>query len=146
MKKSTFLVLFLALLICSACTKQLKITCGIGEVAQRGINHLQPMIDAMERYKADHGKYPTADTTDFAPQYIKKIPILSCVPPSSEISPIAEFIEDEDLCSSTSTSEKDGSSFMVKFYPNDERLCLLGGRNNICEYTSETKEWKCYMH
>lgn len=141
------LSLLIVLLLTNSCvSKRIKLSCGIGGTAQRGINYVQPMIDAMERYKADHGKYPTEDVKDFVPQYIDKIPTFNCTGSKLETSPTANVIQDKDLCRLTGGTEEDGQSFTVRFYPNDEHICLLSARNNICEYTSETKQWNCYSH
>lgn len=127
----------------SSC-QRVNIKCEISETAQIGINHFQPLIDAMEKYKDDNGNYPTPKTNNFVPQYIEKIPILNCSGSQSGILPIHNVLEDKRLCSSPNAFKEDGSYFKIQFYVKDDRICLLGGRNNICEYTSETKKWKCY--
>jgi hypothetical protein len=123
--------------------KKLSFNCGISNVSQKGINHMQSLIDALEEYKTQNGRYPQY-FNDLVPKYTKKIPMIGnerIVPGS----PVYDHFIDENLGDSFSTISDDGSYFSIKFLPKDGRFCLMG-KNNICEYTSDTKKWGCYQH
>jgi len=105
---------------------------------------MQSLIVALEEYKTENGRYPQY-FNELIPKYIQRIPMVGnerIVPGS----PVYDHLIDEKLGDSFSTISDDGSYFSIKFPPKDNRICLLGGRNNICEYTSETKKWDCYQH
>lgn len=140
----TILIFLIILPLISCGGKEIHLTCGISEVSQTGINHIQPFIDAMEKYKKDRGNYP-AQETDLIPSYISKIPMI--VRHDSEEFDKTKYniLQTDKIEESGPFIEKDGSSFFIRLYPKDERICFLG-RNNVCEYTSETKRWGCYQH
>ena len=145
-KRTIFLItiICLACLFSTSCNRRIYFVCGIGEVAQTGINHFQPLIDALEKYKTDHGKYPTEDTVDFVPKYIDRIPVLDCTGTKPGILTTDNVLKDKRLCGGIGKSSDDENNFSIKFYPEDNRICLMG-RNNICEYSSESKKWSCYQ-
>lgn len=138
------LMLILILLVNSCGGKKIKVTCKISEVAQVAINHLQPLINAMEQYKKDNGQYPVG--VELAPKYIDKIPVI--IDSGEEYYDKSKFniLIHDKLGRSSGHNSEDGNYFTVEFLTTDDRICLLGGRNNICEYTSKTKEWGCYQH
>jgi hypothetical protein len=145
MKTLLFILLAFMIVNSSSCTSQkVKFVCGLSETSQIGINHLQPLVDVMERYKIDYGTYPTPNTKDLIPKYIDKIPILNCSGSVAGILPIHNVLENEKLCEAQNTFAEDGSYFSIKFFVSDDRICLTGGKNNYCEYTSDTKKWSCY--
>jgi hypothetical protein len=146
MKKFVFIVVLLLMIISTnSCERgKVKIVCGINETSQIGINHLQPLVDALEKYKADHGKYPTADTKDFVPNYIDKIPIFNCAGSKAGILPIHKVLENEKLCSMPTLPDDTGQTFHMGFYTKDDRFCLTG-KNNICEFKSGYTQWRCYQ-
>jgi hypothetical protein len=148
MKKFVFIVTFLLMIISTnSCARgKVKIVCGISETAQIGINHLQPLVDALEKYKADHGKYPTADTKDFVPKYIDRIPIILNAGVSKEIgnAPIFNALRHEKLESMSTLPDETGQTFNIGFYTKDDRFCLTG-KNNICEFKSGYTQWRCYQ-
>jgi hypothetical protein len=147
MKKLIFITMLLILVISTnSCERgKVKVVCGISETAQIGINHLQPLVDALEKYKADHGKYPTSDTKDFIPKYIDRLPIILNSVVSKEIGsePIYNVLRHAKLESKTTSTDETGQTFELGFYTKDDRFCLTG-RNNICEFRSEWNEWRCY--
>jgi hypothetical protein len=148
MKKLVFIVALLLLIISTnSCERgKVKIVCGISETAQIGINHLQPVIVALEKYKADHGKYPTAGTTDFVPKYIDKVPIILGVnaSPVLENESIYKILRHEKLWSMPTLADDTGQTFHIGFYTQDDRFCLTG-RNNICEFKSGWTQWRCHQ-
>ena len=123
--------------------RKFQFVCGISEVSQIGINHLQPLVDAMEQYKKDNGRYPVG--IDIAPRYIDKIPIISSGGEQYYDESHFNVLKHEKLSGGIGVSSDDGSYFSLKFTPIDDRICLMG-RNNICEYRSDTKQWGCYQH
>ena len=131
-------------LVTSSCgTKTVSLTCSISQTSQKAINHMQPLVDALEKYKADNGQYPQY-FNDLVPKYTQRIPMIGNekMTPGS---PVYDHLVDEKLGSSTANIADDRNSFYIEFTTVDDRICLLGGRNNICEYTSETKQWNCYQ-
>ena len=142
--KPLLIICFLAFVNNSCGGKSLHFTCGFSEVSQTGINHLQPFIDAMEKYKVDNGKYPKLGT-QLIPQYLDKIPVISSEKNVFDESQV-KVLRNDKIWKDEATLAEDGSYFSLRFYPRDDRICLFGGRNNICEYTSESKQWGCYQH
>ena len=138
---SFFLPATLCLLVV-ACGGKYQAECGISEVSQRGIDFVQPTIDAMERYKKDNGKYP-ADVFELTPRYIDKIPIVLHSKQGVDETKYKILVE-EKLRGGVPRTVSDGSRFSVEFISNDERACLTG-RNNICEYSSENPFWNCHQ-
>lgn len=128
-----------------ACQKTVKVSCEISEISRIGIDHFQPLVYAMEKYKTDNGNYPPKDISLLIPKYIDKIPL---IPYSKDGIDENKFntLRNERIESGSATVDENGRSFSITFYPKDERICLLGGRNNICEYTSDKKQWGCYQH
>jgi hypothetical protein len=127
----------------NSCGGKFQFVCGVSDVSQIGINHLQPLVVAMEEYKKDNGRYPEYGT-DLIPKYLNKVPVLASNDESYDESKV-DVLRNERLGSDKAIFEKDGSNFSLSFYPTDDRFCLTG-RNNICEYTSDTKKWGCYQH
>ena len=146
MIKYQFIIkLLLVVVFLSGCNgKKIQINCEISEASRIGMRHLQPLIDAMEQYKNDTGKYPVR--VDLAPKYIDKIPVI--ISEGEEYYDKSKFrvLKRENLGRSSGISSEDGSYYSVEFLTTDDQICLLGGRNNICEYTSQTKQWSCYQH
>jgi hypothetical protein len=87
---------------------------GVGEKAERGYAITEPVIAALEQYKADKGSYPAA-LAELVPDY------LSAVPTKNDI---LDF-------SYSST----GDSFSYSFH-------YIGPGMNTCTYTPEEK-WRC---
>jgi hypothetical protein len=137
------LSLIFVLFLTSCGGKKIQMTCGISEVSQVGINHLQPLINAMELYKKDTGKYPIG--VDLAPKYIDKIPVI--ISGGEEYYDKSKFniLKHENLGGSSGINSDDGSYYSIEFLTQDDRFCLLGGRNNICEYTSDRSFWNCHQ-
>jgi hypothetical protein len=146
--KKLFFIFTLLLLIISAnsCERgKVKIVCGINETSQIGIDHLQPLVNALEKYKADNGKYPS-DWRVLAPNYIDRIPIILNAGVSKEIGnePIYNALRHNKLESMQTLSDETGQTFDVGFYTEDDRFCLTG-KNNICEFKSGWTQWRCYQ-
>lgn len=138
--------LFLCFLIFStaSCEKRnFYLSCNISEISQIGINHFQPFIEAMEKYKIDKGKYPNTGT-DLIPDYLDKIPVIAIRGMVLD-DPRVKVLKNDKITNYKAFFADGGAYFSVSFYPEDDRICLTG-RNNICEYTSETKQWGCYQH
>ncbi len=137
------LLLIIFLLFGSCGGKKIQTTCEISEAAQIGIDHLQPLIDAMEQYKKDNGKYPVG--IDLAPKYIDKVPIISSGGEEYYDKSKFNILKHDKLGASSGVNSDDGSYFNIEFTTKDERICLLGGRNNICEYSSDSPSWNCHQ-
>ena len=129
--------------VISSCSRKVQIVCGISEVSQMGIDFVQPTIVAMERYKEDNGEYPK-DIFNLVPKYIDKIPIVLHSKEDVDESKYNILIH-EKLRGGVPRIEDDAGYFSIEFIPTDDRICLTG-RNNICEYRSDTKQWGCYQH
>jgi hypothetical protein len=142
---SVLLILSVVCLLISCEAEKIQISCGISEVSKVGINHLQPLADAMEKYKSDNNRYPES-FEELLPKYISKIPIIATGKEESIDTLKFDVLINEKLFPGLKIIENDGSYFKLEFIPTDNRICLLGGRNNICEYTSEKKQWGCYQH
>lgn len=138
----TVLALIEILLLTSCEGKKLKLVCGVSETSQIGINHLQPLVDAMERYKKDNGKYPIG--VSLIPKYIDKIPVISSTPGVYDESTY-KVLQNERVGNSSGNVSEDGSYFRIEFLVRDDRICITLGRNNICEYTSERPVWNCHQ-
>lgn len=97
----------------------------------------------MEKYKEIKGRYPK-NIFDLTPIYIERIPL---IPFSDRGIDEIKFnvLRLEGIERGSAHIVDDGTAFVITFYPKDDRICL-SGKNNICEYTSEAKQWKCYQH
>jgi hypothetical protein len=133
---------FITILNSSCGGKSVQLSCGLSEASQLGINHLQPFVDAMEKYKVDEGKYPK-NGLELIPKYLDKVPVIA-IGGMVLYDPQVDVLKTDKI--SSYNASFDGDSFSIEFYPKDDRICLLGGRNNVCEYTSNTKKWGCYLH
>jgi hypothetical protein len=143
-KNFVFFVVLTAILMLTACgSRDFHFQCGISDVSKLGINHLQPFVEAMEKYKTDKGHYPKYGT-DLVPGYIDKVPTLASENETFDETKI-NVLRNDKLGSDKSRFADDGSYFSIEFLPKDDRFCLMG-KNNICEYTSDTKKWGCYQH
>ena len=117
MKPSHFL-LVAALLICimfSSCAAiPTEEPPGVGEKAERGYAVSEPVIAALEAFKADEGVYPEI-LAELVPDYLTTVPT-----------------KDEVMDFSYSTT---GDSFKFSFH-------YIGPGMNTCSYTPEEK-WQC---
>ena len=138
-----FLFVSMTIFLASCGAKEVHFSCGISEVTQTGINHLKSLVDAMEKYKNDKGKYPE-QVIDLIPSYIDKIPVVTHYADGFDNSKF-DVLQSDELQASGPLIGTGGSYFVLRLYPKDDRICLFG-RNNICEYTSETGRWGCYQH
>lgn len=129
------------LLFVASCGEKSAVVCGISDVSQKGINFVQPTIEALEKYKRDNGKYP-ADVFQLMPAYIDKIPIVLHEKAGVDETKYKILVE-EKLKGGVPRTAADGKSYSVEFIPSDERMCATG-RNNICEYSSEKPFWDCH--
>jgi hypothetical protein len=135
------------LILSNTCTSRpIQLTCGICETAQIGINHFQPLVDALEKYRVDNLRYPS-DLRELVPKYIDKISIIlgKEVPPEVGNEPIYNVLRHEKLGNKLSYQDDQGRVFSLGFLTQDDRICLLGGRNNICEYSSDRPFWNCHQ-
>ena len=87
---------------------------GVGEKAEQGYAASEPVIAALEQYKADKGVYPET-LAELAPEYLATVPT-----------------KDEVLGFSYRST---GDSFAFSFH-------YLGPGMNTCTYTPEEK-WRC---
>jgi hypothetical protein len=142
MNRSLFFIVVFPLLL-SACGNQVYFSCRVSEVSQLGIDHINPVVDALERYKNDSGKYPK-NALDLVPQYIDKIPIIINSNENLDDESKYNSLVNEKIRGGAPWIADGGDYFEIKFYSKDDRICLAGGKNNFCEYTSETKKWNCY--
>jgi hypothetical protein len=142
--KVLIFICFVTIINNSCGNENVHFSCGFSEASQIGINHLQPFVDAMEKYKIDVGKYPQ-NGLELIPKYLSKVPTIAIK--GMILDDIRVDVLKTDKIDSYKTSfADDGRSFSIEFFPKDDRTCLLGGRNNVCEYRSETKQWGCYQH
>lgn len=88
---------------------------GVGEKAEKGYAASEPVIAALEKFKADHGSYPEK-LTELVPDYLPESPTM---PDGLEYS---------------YSSTGDGYAFSFHY---------RGPGLNTCTYTPEEKEWKC---
>jgi hypothetical protein len=89
---------------------------GVGEKADKGYKLSEPIIAALEQYKAGHGSYPQK-LDELAPDYLP-------VPPVST--------DEIDFFYSIT-----GESYSFSFH-------YIGPGTNTCTYKPETKKWNCY--
>ena len=143
-KVSILVIVICAVFTTNSCNREIQFSCGLSEASQFGINHLQPFVDAMEKYKDDNGRYPK-NGLKLIPKYIDKLPVIALDGMKYDET-TSKVIKTDQIYRDSGSFTEDGSYYSVSFYPKDDRICLLGGRNNICEYTSQTKEWGCYQH
>lgn len=87
---------------------------GVGEKADRGYAASEPVIAALEQYKADNGVYPEK-LAELVPDYLSTVPT-----------------KDDVLDFSYSRTE---DSFVFSFH-------YIGPGMNTCTYTPEEK-WQC---
>ncbi len=104
---------------------------------------MQPFVEAMEKYKADNGRYPKYGT-DLIPKYIDKVPTIADENEAFDETKV-KILRNDKISGDKANFADDGSYFSLKFNPKDDRICLAG-RNNICEYTSDKKQWGCFQH
>lgn len=88
---------------------------GVGEKAEKGYAASEPVIAALEAYKADHGTYPM-DLIELVPDYLPAAPTKT-----------------DGLDFSYSGT---GDSYRFSFH-------YLGPGMNTCTFTPESKEWDC---
>ena len=87
---------------------------GVGERSEKGYAASEPVIAALEKYRADKGSYPES-LSELVPDY------LSTAPTKTDELDFSYF--------------KNGDSYSFSFH-------YLGPGMNICKYTPEEK-WKC---
>jgi hypothetical protein len=109
-----FLVLLTAVLISACGNPATEEPPGVGEKAERGYALSEPVIAALEQYKADKGIYPES-LTELVPDYISTVPK-----------------KDEALDFSYSVTD-DGFAFSFHY---------IGPGTNTCTY-KPGKEWRC---
>ncbi len=88
---------------------------GVGKKAEKGYKLSEPIIAALEQYKAGHGSYPKK-LDELAPDYLPEPPVNT----------------DEIDFSYSST----GESYSLSFH-------YIGPGMNNCTYKPETKKWNC---
>lgn len=111
-KKIRFLLI--VILILTACKFFTPEPPGVGEKAEYGYAALDPIIKALEQYRADKGAYPEA-IEELSPEYLSEIPT---------------EVNDQPI-----SYTKAGKSFSVTFH-------YTGPGMNTCTYTPENK-WHC---
>jgi hypothetical protein len=87
---------------------------GVGEQAEKGYAASEPVIAALEQYRADKGSYPES-LAELTPEYLTANPLIT---------------EVQDFSYS-----KNGESYSLSFH-------YLGPGMNTCKYTPEEK-WQC---
>ena len=142
--KKLLLVFITLFLFFNGCSKKMNFTCGISEISQIGMNHIQPVIDAMEKFKNDTGKYPK-NALDLIPKYIDQVPIIVHKPETLDNANEYNVLVKDDLRGGVPWIPENRDYFEIEFYSIDNRTCFIGGRNNICKYRSEKKQWSCYQ-
>ncbi len=109
-----YIILILSLFFVTACPGGCEAP-GEGEKAERGYSEAKPVIDALEKYFSDKKLYPNT-LQDLIPNYIQTLPTKAPL----------------EALGYTST----GESYVLSF-------TYTGPGVNNCEWTSESKEWKC---
>ncbi len=89
---------------------------GVGQKAEKGYKLSEPIIAALERYKADHGIYPEK-IDELVPDYLSTLPVST---------------DEVDFFYS-----KTGESYSFSFH-------YIGPGTNSCTYTPEAKDWRCF--
>lgn len=87
---------------------------GVGEKAEKGYAASEPVIAALEQYRADKGSYPKT-LSELIPEYLA-------------VNPLTTEVQDFSY-------SKNGESYSLSFH-------YLGPGMNTCTYTPEEK-WKC---
>ena len=87
---------------------------GVGEKAEQGYAASEPVIAALEQYRADKGSYPQK-LTELIPEYLP-------------VNPLTTEVQDYSY-------SKNGESYSLSFH-------YLGPGMNTCDYTPKEK-WKC---
>ena len=98
----------------------------------------------MEKYKGDNGSYPK-NALELVPNYIDKIPIIINADENLDDEAKYNILKLDKLRGGVPWTADDGNYFEIKFYSEDDRTCLLGGRNNLCEYSSRNPSWNCHQ-
>jgi hypothetical protein len=139
---ASLILIFIFIISCCG-TKRVVLTCDISQDSQKAINHMQPLINALEKYKTENGKYPQY-FNDLVPKYTENVPMIGNekMTPGS---PIFDHLVNEKLGNSTANITDNESKYYIEFTTIDDRICLLGGRNNICEYSSDKPFWNCHQ-
>lgn len=88
---------------------------GSGESAEKGYALNEPVIAALEQYRADHSSYPEK-LAELIPDYLPEVPTKT-----------------DELDFSFSS---DGANYRLSFH-------YRGPGMNTCTYTPEEKDWKC---
>ncbi|HNS01249.1 MAG TPA: hypothetical protein PKM78_02575 [Anaerolineae bacterium] len=88
---------------------------GSGERAEKGYALNEPIIAALEQYRADHSSYP-AKLAELVPDYLPTVPTKT-----------------DELDFSYSSN---GATYRLSFH-------YLGPGMNTCTYTSDEKDWNC---
>lgn len=122
--------------------EKLKLTCDYESTVEAGKDFYQPLITALEKYKAESNNYPS-DVFVLSPKYIDKIPGVeasSDTPNSSDET--GKLYSHQNIESQMITMRPDIESYYIKFYFHDGSNCLLK-KNGSCTYTSSTNQWSC---
>ena len=78
-KKIKLILIIIFIFLGNSCQQKLRLACEISEFSQLGINHFNPLVEAMEKYKGDLGHYPEGDISILIPKYINRIPIVPLI-------------------------------------------------------------------
>lgn len=108
------LFLCVAIVVLSACKLFTPEPPGVGDKAERGYAALEPVIKALEQFRADKGAYPES-LDELVPDYIASVP--------AEVNGESIFYA------------KAGESFSLAFH-------YVGPGTNTCTYTPKD-QWRC---
>lgn len=115
---------------------------GEGEAAQAGQRFFQPLIDALEQYKAETGNYPNA-MYELVPKYIDKVPDLREQERTpDEQSKVNNISPHSNIGGSSIAVRPDEKRFVITFYFYENKFCLLG-TGGRCEFYSGGSRWQC---
>ncbi len=121
-------------LINTACKNTPTIVCYHEEIIETGKNYYKPLIESLEKYKTDNGKYPEK-LSQLTPKYTSP-----------------QVITDEDTYNSGDLPSEielrfealnpDQNSYVIKFDFRSKEGCYLS-KSGECRFYSDTKSWNC---
>ena len=131
---SLFSLLLVCALLIAACKNIPSVFCDNDENIRIGKEYYQPLIEALEKYKTDHGNYPEK-FAQLAPRYL----------------PVQAINDDDDFKGVSLPAEvsvgyagsrPDEHAFVISFNFRRKAGCSMF-RGGMCDYYSDTKSWSC---
>lgn len=140
--KFVLLISSVCLLLNSCGGERLHLKCDYNEAAESGKEFYQPLINALENYKADHKNYPES-VFELVPKYIDKIPGTTDSKETANSSDkTGKLYSHKNIKSQIIGSSAESNYYAITFYFRDNGNCLLD-KNGVCRYNSSNKAWLC---